>query len=145
MWERSFYSDLGSAIRLARIMSGKTQGELADRIGTSQQQLQNYEYGINRIPLEQLLRLAADLGVPLSRLLSPPEGDAELSALVKDFQGREFHALLESWAHIKRPSVRAAILYVVESLAALEKILTGTESCAGSASADPSSGSSVES
>jgi transcriptional regulator with XRE-family HTH domain len=47
-----FYRDLGSALRLARLAAGRTQMEVADEIGVSFQQLQKYESGTNRIPIE---------------------------------------------------------------------------------------------
>lgn len=116
-----FYRDLGSAIRLARMAAGKTQMELADELNVSFQQLQKYENGANRIPVEQLLIVAAFFEVPVSRLLSLPEDDAEFLSLSKKFQANGFHALLESWAEIKDQSMRTAILNVVKRAAALTK------------------------
>jgi transcriptional regulator with XRE-family HTH domain len=117
----SFYRDLGRAIRLARIAAGKTQTEVADRLGVSFQQLQKYENGNNRIPVEQLVAMAAYLKVPLLRLLSVPERETGLMPLTENLHAKGFHALLESWAEIEDQAMRAAILNVVKRAAALSR------------------------
>jgi transcriptional regulator with XRE-family HTH domain len=119
--EDNFYRDLGRTIRLARMAAGKTQMDVADEIGVSFPQLQKYENGNNRIPVERLLAMADYLKVPVLRLLSLPERDADLLSMTERFQANGFHTLLESWADIKDQSMRTAILNVVKRAAALSR------------------------
>lgn len=51
-------SHVGSRIRQARLMRGKTQTELADALGISFQQVQKYELGRNRISASKLFETA---------------------------------------------------------------------------------------
>jgi transcriptional regulator with XRE-family HTH domain len=44
---------------------GVSQGQLADEVGVSYQQLEKYETGKNRISASRLYRLAEALSVPL--------------------------------------------------------------------------------
>src|SRR5581483_7303769 len=117
--EAKFYRDLGQAIRLARVAAGKTEVEVAPHLEISYQQLQKYEKGTNRIPVDKLVRLAAYLDTPLLLLLSLPEADAELLSLTESLQAKGSHAVLESWAGIKHQPMRAAILNVLKCAAAL--------------------------
>src|SRR5690349_21644431 len=113
-----FYRDLGSALRLARLAAGKTQTEVADEIGVSFQQLQKYENGANRIPIEQLVTIAEYFDVSLSTLLSLSEKEREIASLAENLQARSVHALLEGWAQIDDQLMRAAILNLVKRAAA---------------------------
>jgi transcriptional regulator with XRE-family HTH domain len=116
-----FYRDLGRVIHLARIAAGKTQIEMAEDIGVSFQQLQKYENGKNRIPVEQLVAMAACLEIPVARLLSLRDRETELAPLTENLHAKSFHALLESWAEIEDQGMRAAILNVVKRAAALSR------------------------
>ena len=101
--------------------AGKTQKQVADEIDVSFQQLQKYENGTNRIPVEQLLAMAHYLKVPVLRPLSLPERDADLLSMTERFQANGFHTLLESWAEIKDQAMCTAILNVVKRAAALSR------------------------
>jgi len=92
-----FYRKLGSAIRFARITAGKTQSEAADEIGVSFQQLQKYEKGSNRIPIEQLVAfcgaqpaLHVDGFDLLQKEISPPGKDPILCILKVCILGGHF-------------------------------------------------------
>jgi transcriptional regulator with XRE-family HTH domain len=54
---------VGARLREHRIMLGLTQQQLAERLGTSCQQVHKYERGINRLSAGQLHRIAEALGV----------------------------------------------------------------------------------
>src|ERR1017187_6874132 len=56
--EGAFYRDLGHNLRLTRCAAGKTQTEIADHLDITYQQIQKYEAGTNRIPLDRMVRLA---------------------------------------------------------------------------------------
>jgi transcriptional regulator with XRE-family HTH domain len=53
--EGPFYRDLGRMIRLTRVAVGKSQLETAAHLAISFQQLQKYEHGTNRTPVDRLL------------------------------------------------------------------------------------------
>lgn len=55
---------VGLNIRLRRCHLGISQQALADEIGTTFQQIQKYEKGINRVAASRLYRLRAVLDVP---------------------------------------------------------------------------------
>lgn len=80
--------EIGSVLRRLRVASGLSQQAVARRIGTSFQQVQKYERGVNRIPLSRLITLCDALGVtvvdvvgevveiaggPTTRSAPPPE------------------------------------------------------------------------
>ena len=79
--EGAFYRDLGHNLRLTRCAAGKTQIEIAAHLDITYQQIQKYEAGTNRIPLDRMVRLAAFLEVPLSHFLSPTDASDGGSAL----------------------------------------------------------------
>lgn len=54
---------IGQNLRVLRKMSGYSQGALADLLGVSHQQIQKYETGINRLPLQTMPLLCDVLGV----------------------------------------------------------------------------------
>jgi transcriptional regulator with XRE-family HTH domain len=112
-----FYRDLGRNLRAARAAAGKTQLETAEYLDVTFQQIQKYENGINRIPVDRLVSLAAYLEVPLVQFVAPSAGDSEFQSLASKFSGKEFHALMESWGSIKDRAARAALLSLVVCLA----------------------------
>jgi len=116
-----FYRDLGSAIRLARLAAGKTQTEVAEEIDVSFQQFQKYESGKNRIPVEELARVAAFLELPVAHFLAPTDSSDSQSALrslIEDLSNKEFRAFLEFWKGIKDRGRRTAILDLFMHMAA---------------------------
>ena len=122
--EGSFYQDLGRAIRFARDAAGKSQIEAADHVDVTFQQLQKYEAGDNRIPVDRLVSLADYLEVPLSHFVAPgraSKSDSAFLALVEKFEGKEFRTLIDSWTSIKDRRVRAALLDLVRSMAAISR------------------------
>ena len=119
--EDTFYRDLGSAIRLARVAAGKSQIDVAEHLGLSFQQVQKYESGKNRIPVQELVSFAAYLEVPLPYLVGSPGTDAGFKSFAEKFRANGFHALLESWAAIKDQPMRAAIINLIKRAAALSR------------------------
>jgi transcriptional regulator with XRE-family HTH domain len=119
--EGPFYRDLGRNLRVARSAAGKSQANVAGSIDVTFQQQQKYEKGSNRIPVDRLVSLAAYLEVPLSQLIAPSDGDSEFLSLAAQFSGKEFHALMEAWAALKDSQTRAALINLVEALAAAKR------------------------
>jgi len=124
MPEGPFYKDLGRAIRLTRTAAGKSQIEAAGHLDVSFQQIQKYEAGANRIPVDRLVSLADWLDVPLSHFVAPGRDSKSVSAflsLVEQFEDKEFRTLVDSWTAIKDRRVRAALLDLVRSMAAISR------------------------
>ena len=65
-----FDRKLGQNLRSFRLLKGHSQKKLADVMDVQFQQVQKYETGKNRIPIEQLLKAADFLDVPLEDLLT---------------------------------------------------------------------------
>jgi transcriptional regulator with XRE-family HTH domain len=122
--EHHFYCDLGGAIRLARVAAGKTQTDLAEHLDVSHQQFQKYETGANRIPVQELARVANYLDVPIARFFSPTDtegGDSALRSLIEDLGDKELLTLVETWKTIKDRRMRAAFLHYLKNVAALNR------------------------
>lgn len=58
------YECIGANIRRLRKLSGLTQGQVAQALNVSYQQVQKYEAGANRIPIEKLFELRHFYNVP---------------------------------------------------------------------------------
>ena len=119
--EDTFYRDLGRAIRLARVAAGKSQIDVAEHLDLSFQQVQKYENGKNRVPVQELVSLAAYLEVPLSHFVDSSGTDDDFKVVAGKFRAKGFHTLLESWAAIKDQPMRAAILNMVRCAATLSR------------------------
>ena len=117
--EGPFYRDLGRNLRTARTTAGKSQGEIAAYLDLTFQQVQKYENGTNRIPVDRLVSLAAYLEVPLSQFIAPSEADSRFQSLAARFGTREFYALTQAWGAIKGRAARDALLDLVKRMAAL--------------------------
>ena len=120
MPEGPFYRELGRNLRVVRSASGKNQSQIAEHLDVTFQQVQKYEKGTNRIPVDRLVSLAAYLEVPLSQFIVPSDGDSEFQSLAAQFSGKEFHALMEAWGSIKDRQARAALLNVAKRMADLK-------------------------
>jgi transcriptional regulator with XRE-family HTH domain len=122
--EGIFYRDLGRAIRAARVASGKTQNDIADHLDMTFQQVQKYEKGTNRIPVDCLVSLADFFDVPLSHFLGPKSHSKDETAflsMIEKFGAKEFGSLLEAWGAIKDKPARAALLNLVRCMADLSR------------------------
>ena len=85
------------------------------------QQVQKYEKGANRIPVDRLIALSKYLDISLSYFLAfmeMPTNDDELDGLRQTLTGREFRLLLHAWHAVKDRKRRAAVLDLVKLLAA---------------------------
>ena len=119
--EDHFYRDLGHNLRAARTTAGKSQGQVAEYLDLTFQQVQKYENGSNRIPLNRLVSLADYLEVPLAQFITTSDSDSEFQSLASQFSGKELHALMEAWGAIKDRAARAALLNLAKRLAALSR------------------------
>src|SRR6202162_2782185 len=118
--EGPFYRDLGRNLRVARGASGKSQSEIAEHLDVTFQQVQKYENGTNRIPVDRLVSLAVYLEVPLLQLIAPSDSDSEFQTLAEQFGAKEIHTLMEALGTIKDRPLRAALLNLVKRMAAVK-------------------------
>ncbi len=119
--EGPFYRDLGRNVRTARSAAGKSQGEVAEFLEVSFQQVQKYEKGTNRIPLDRLASLADFLEVPLQQFIAPSASDSEFQSLASQFSDKDFHTLIEAWGTLTDRPSRAALINLVKCMAALNR------------------------
>ena len=117
----AFYRNLGNAIRLARSAANRSQEDLAEVIDVSPQQIQKYEKGQNRIPVQHLVSISDYLEVPLSQLVSTSTDEADFQALAAQFGSKEFHVLMEAWVVLKDRPARAALINLVKCMANLNR------------------------
>ena len=80
--------ELGRKLRELRKDRSLTQADLASRIGIQQSDLCRMENGQYRISLETLVKLLAELEVPISEFLEEPAADLSSTelTLVHDFR-----------------------------------------------------------
>jgi len=118
--DEPFYRDLGRNVRTARSAAGKSQTEVAEFLDVTFQQVQKYENGSNRIPIDRLVSLAAYLEVPLQQFIDPSESDSEFQSLASQFSDKEFHTLMQAWGTLKDRAMRTALLNLVKRMAHLK-------------------------
>ena len=111
---------VGLRVRALRKERGMSQDQLGRALGITFQQIQKYERGTNRISASMLVKAARILKVAPSVIL-PGEGDAtpcspEVLRLLAQMRGGE--ELVETYARIKSPRLRRALLQLARSMAA---------------------------
>lgn len=111
---------VGLRIRDLRKSCRMSQAQLGEALGITFQQIQKYERGTNRISASMLVKAARGLDVSPAALL-PEEGDpTPRSPLVLSLiaQVRGVEELVETYARIKSPRLRRAVLILARALAA---------------------------
>jgi transcriptional regulator with XRE-family HTH domain len=106
---------VGATLRRLRQERDLSQQALGRTLGMSQQQVQKYERGINRISASMLVRAAQVLDVQPSDLLprtnAPDNGGYETKLAIPGAQ-----ELLDGYAAIKVVQQRSAVLTMVRSM-----------------------------
>ena len=120
---------VGARVRLRRNLLGLTLQTLAKAVGVSYQQLQKYEWGVNRIGASRLFNLSRVLDVPVSFFfedLSPAAAgarkrrakglsEAPAAALDSDvLNKRETGELIRAYYRVKDPRVRKRVLDLLQ-------------------------------
>ncbi len=95
--------EIGARVRARRLELTMTQVAVANALGVTQQQVQKYENGTNRIPGSRVQILARILGVPVTHFYG--EADPETTRLMTSFE------------RISDQRKRLAILSLVETMA----------------------------
>lgn len=112
---------VGARIRIVRIRRGMSQGDLAEKIGVSFQQVKEYEKGTNRVGSSRLMRIAAILGIPISELFEIPGANTTVSqSPLQLLAGGDVLRFLTAFSQITEPHVRRSITRLVEAVADLQ-------------------------
>lgn len=117
-------AEVGRLIAARRTALGLSQSVLAQRVGTSYQQIQKYEVGANRISASRLSKVAAALGVAPGALFPDrSEDEATVQARSADLGLRfmtatpEGRAVAQAFPLIPDRAVRQALARIVQGLA----------------------------
>ena len=110
---------VGLKLRSLRKSVGMSQEVLGRHLNITFQQIQKYERGTNRISASMLVKAARALGCRPTALL-PEEGEAEayhpdIFNIIARMNSVE--ELVETYARIKSPRLRRAVLQLSRSLA----------------------------
>jgi transcriptional regulator with XRE-family HTH domain len=119
---------VGTRVRLRRMLIGMSQERLGELLGLTFQQVQKYEKGVNRIGAGRLFQVAHILGVPIDYFyegvngaLEETPGFAEPGAgsppVMEFLSSGEGLQLSLAFMKIKDPKVRKRVLDLVKSLA----------------------------
>ncbi len=120
--------DVGFRIRRLREEFGLSQGELAERIGVSFQQVQKYETGKNKVSLNRLCQIATIFNTNPSSLLKgiEKEGDSEKTSTeqgirsLRPVMNDEERRVLKLFRRIKNAKFKRIILLQLRAFLDLE-------------------------
>ena len=122
---------VGSRVRLRRNLLGMNQTKLAKAVGVTYQQIQKYEWGVNRVGASRLFNLSRVLDVPISFFfedLSPAaagarkrraRGLSEVPAAVLEpdlLSKRETVELIRAYYRVTDPGLRKRVLDLLKAL-----------------------------
>lgn len=96
--------EIGWKLRKLRLQAGWTQERLAETIGVSTQQIQNYESGSNKMNTDRLQQLAQALDISILSFFT--EEDETLPMAVSE------KLLLDSYRAISNKDVQESILKI---------------------------------
>lgn len=121
---------VGSAIRIQRLIKRLSQTALADRIGVTFQQVQKYERGSNRVSASKLVEIADALEVDVCILFaeitrkSPSDTNESFDNNTDEgvIFSRDAVILNAAFSSIKDKSIRKKILELVLSVAETKKL-----------------------
>ena len=118
--------EIGSRMRMRRMLIGMSQEKLGEMLGLTFQQVQKYEKGANRIRVGRMIDIANVLGVDISYFFEGMTGnkkapgftEASQPPFVSDFMAtQEAHQLMRAFARIKNGKTRRAISQLAANLA----------------------------
>ena len=108
---------VGSRIRERRTTMGLTQENLASALEISYQQVQKYEAGTNRVSAGRLYEIARKLDVEVSYFYEDLDPEQDVAPLDHGGKSRAVIELVQNFAEITDPDLRAAINGLMKSLA----------------------------
>ncbi len=118
--------EIGSRMRMRRMVIGMSQEKLGEMLGLTFQQVQKYEKGTNRISVGRMIDIARILGVEIAFFFEgltrdkKGAGFAETAQppFVSDFMStQDGHQLMRAFTRIKSAKARRAVVQLAVSLA----------------------------
>jgi len=109
---------IGARVRARRRQLDLSQGDLAEALGVSFQQVQKYERGVNRVSGSTLVAAAAALSTTVGWLVGEEGDGAQSDDVFRALATPGALELLQAYARITAPRTRAALLALAEQLAA---------------------------
>jgi len=120
-------AQVGSRVRLRRMLVGMSQEKLGEMLGLTFQQVQKYEKGVNRIGAGRLFEVAHILGVPISYFYEDVANDQPPSShttaagttppVMEFVSSGEGLQLALAFMRVKEPRIRKRVIDLVKSLA----------------------------
>ncbi len=111
---REFDRRLGERIRQARMEAGLSQEELAERVGSSQDAISNYERGTRKISLDVLVAIAKSVNKPMNFFLEVHDAvvtvrGSRIYEVIHDIEEHpnEIDLLCDIWVFLKTRRSRA--------------------------------------
>ncbi|HLY54659.1 MAG TPA: helix-turn-helix transcriptional regulator [Stellaceae bacterium] len=110
---------VGSRVRLARLLAGRTQEWLGNQVGLTFQQIQKYERGANRVSCSMLSEFATALDRSVSWFFQegPNEADPKAPDAAIGERQRLTYELTSNFAKIRSEKARQHIVGLVRSVA----------------------------
>jgi transcriptional regulator with XRE-family HTH domain len=117
---------VGTRVRLRRMLVGMSQERLGELLGLTFQQVQKYEKGVNRIGAGRLYQVAQILGVSISYFYegvveqsaqSIRNGESSTPPVMEFLSSGEGLQLTLAFMRIKDSKVRKRVIDLVKSLA----------------------------
>ena len=114
--------DIGSRMKMRRLMLGMSQGKLGDALGVTFQQVQKYENGLNRIGASKLPDVARALKVPITfffdgALKQRKQDDQPTASITRLLATPKGLALVVAFEKIKDKARQRAVVRLVETMA----------------------------
>ncbi len=120
-------AQVGTRVRLRRMLIGMSQEKLGELLGLTFQQVQKYEKGVNRIGAGRLYQVAQILGVPIGYFyedviehaprLSEMSEEPAAPPVMEFLASGEGLQLSLAFMRIRDPRVRKRVVDLVKSLA----------------------------
>ena len=107
---------VGTRIRERRTAMGFTQQDIAFALEISYQQLQKYEAGTNRVSAGRLYEIARKLDVDVPYFYEGLDPEQDVVPLDHGGKGRAVIGLVQNFAEITEPDLRAAVNALVKAL-----------------------------
>ena len=114
-------AEVGARVRLRRRLLGLTQGQLAEALGITFQQVQKYERGTNRVSASMLVRIARRLDTTVAALVGEESVSTTSPRLLETLATPDALALLQAYARIHRTRAKEAIVGLVMEMAASDE------------------------
>jgi transcriptional regulator with XRE-family HTH domain len=118
--------EIGSRMRMRRMLIGMSQEKLGEMLGLTFQQVQKYEKGTNRISVGRMIDIARVLGVEIGFFFEGLTGGKKAAGFgepaqppfVSDFMAtHEGHQLMRAFTRIKSAKTRRAVVQLAAQLA----------------------------